>query len=200
VAQLIARRLDAAPSVVEKASLDNLTKVRGAMATLSAQLVGPARGETLREIVASGCIEPERLSIQLDRAAVAQSLAIEPAEIKADALSIAGAFRLRRRGVEAKLVLDERLACHDPRLLKSLAQGWLWFQEIKAGTSMQAIARREGFSQRRVAHLLDLAFLAPDIVQSVIAGQQSPTLTADRLIRSRHRLLWDQQRAEFAQL
>jgi site-specific DNA recombinase len=60
---------------------------------------------------------------------------------------------------------------------------------------MQAIADREGVTQRRVAHLVDLAFLAPDIVRSIVEGRQPPTLTADRLIKSRHRILWSDQRA-----
>ena len=47
----------------------------------------------------------------------------------------------------------------DGTLLKNVAHGWAWFEEIKAGMTMQAIAHREGMSQRRVAHLVDLAFL-----------------------------------------
>jgi len=57
------------------------------------------------------------------------------------------------------------------------------------------IANREGITQRRVAHLVDLAFLAPDIVQAIVDGRQSPTLTTDSLIKSRHRTLWADQRA-----
>ena len=60
---------------------------------------------------------------------------------------------------------------------------------------MQAVALREGFPQRRVAHFVDLAFLAPDIVQAVVDGCQPATLTADGLIRSRHRPFWADQRA-----
>jgi hypothetical protein len=42
---------------------------------------------------------------------------------------------------------------------------------------------------------LDLAFLAPDIGRSIVEGRQPPTFTADRLIKSRHRMLWPDQRA-----
>jgi site-specific DNA recombinase len=102
---------------------------------------------------------------------------------------------LRRRGVEAKLVLANTPAALDRTLLKSVALSWVWFEEIKAGATMQAIADREGVTQRRVAHLVDLAFLAPDIVRSIVEGRQTPMLTADRLIKSRHRMLWSDQRA-----
>ncbi len=82
----------------------------------------------------------------------------------------------------------------DGTLLKNVAQGWAWFEEIKAGMTMQAIADRERVTQRRVAHLVDLAFLAPDIIQAIVDGRQPVTLTADSLIKSRHRMVWADQR------
>ncbi len=97
-----------------------------------------------------------------------------------------------------RLVLGETSSGVDRTLLKNVAQGWTWFEEIKAGTTMQAIADREGVTQRRVAHLVDLAFLAPDIVQAIVDGRQPATLTADSLIKSRHRIVWADQRAWLA--
>jgi len=107
-----------------------------------------------------------------------------------DALSLVGAFALRRCGVEAKLVRANTPAALDRTLVKTVALGWAWFEEIKAGATMQAVADREGVMQRRVAHLVDLAFLAPEIVRSIVEGRQPPTLTADRLIKSQDRVLW----------
>ena len=126
---------------------------------------------------------------------LAARLGVPPAQINRDALSLVGEFTLRRRGVEAKLVLADAPAALDRTLLKAVALGWVWFEEIKAGATTQAIANREGVSQRRVAHLVDLAFLAPDIVRAIVEGRQPPTLTADHLIKSRHRVLWSDQRA-----
>jgi hypothetical protein len=53
-------------------------------------------------------------------------------------------------------------------------------------------------TQRRIAHLVDLAFLAPDIVQAIVDGRQMATLTADSLIKSRHRIAWADQRVWIA--
>jgi hypothetical protein len=127
--------------------------------------------------------------------ALAERLAVSVAQICRDALSLVGEFTLRRRGVEAKLVLASTPSALDRTLLKTVALGWAWFEEIKAGATMQAIANRAGVTQRRVANLVNLAFLAPDIVRSIVEGRQPPTLTADRLIKSRHRMLWSDQRA-----
>lgn len=121
-----------------------------------------------------------------------------PAHINPEALTLVGDFTLRRRGVEARLVLGDTSSGVDGTLLKNLAQGWAWFEEIKAGMTMQAIADRESVTQRRVAHLVDLAFLAPDIVQTIVDGRQPETLTADGLIKSRHRAAWTDQRAWLA--
>lgn len=172
-----------------------LTKLPSAAKSVCAALSGPHRGPTLRAIVASARIEPGQLSVTLCPKALAARLGVSPAQIGRDALSPVGAFALRRRGVEAKLVLANTPSALDHTLLKTVALGWVWFEEIKAGASMQAIADREGVTQRRVAHLIDLAFLAPDIIRSIVEGRQPPTLTADRLIKSRHRRLWSDRRA-----
>jgi site-specific DNA recombinase len=127
--------------------------------------------------------------------ALAERLGVPLAQISLSALSFVGEFTLRRRGIEAKLVLANTPAALDRTLLKTVALGWIWFEEIKAGATMQAIADREGVTQRRVAHLVNLAFLAPDVVRSIVEGHQPPTLTADRLIKSRHRMFWSDQRA-----
>ena len=48
---------------------------------------------------------------------------------------------------------------------------------------LQNLIRGEGGTQRRVAHVLDLAFLAPNIVRSIVEGRQPQTLTADSRAR-----------------
>ena len=116
-----------------------------------------------------------RLSIMLSPEAIAESLGVALGQVKREALQIQGRFTLRRRGVEAKLVMGNEADSIDCTLLKTIARGWLWFEEIKAGTTMRAIAKREGITQRRVAHLVDLAFLAPDIVTAIVEGRQPPT-------------------------
>ena len=139
--------------------------------------------------------EPGLLSVTLRPEAIAERLGVPVAQISRSALSLGGEFALRRRGIEAKLVLANTPSALDRTLAKTVAQGWVWFEEIKAGATMHAIANREGVTPRRVAHLVNLAFLAPDIVRSIVEGRQPPTLTADRLIKSRHRMLWSDQRA-----
>jgi len=176
-------------------TLQNLpSKLQG----LVVKMTGHHQGAGLRALVDTGRIEPGRLSVILDSTALAEELGVQPAHISHDALTLAGEFTLRRRGVEARLVLGDTASAVDGTLIKNVAQGWRWLEEIKAGMPMRAIADREGVTQRRVAHLVDLAFLAPDIVQAIVDGRQPAALTADSLIKSRHRIMWTDQRAWLA--
>jgi site-specific DNA recombinase len=198
VASLIINALEtpsAAQDLIDGASPEMLTNLPSAAKSLCSALSGPDRGPTLKAIVASGRIEPGLLSVTLCPIAMADRLGVPLAQISRSALSLVGEFTLRRRGIEAKLVLANTPSTLDRTLVNTVALGWVWFEEIKAGATMQAIADREGVTQRRVAHLVNLAFLAPDIVRSIAEGRQPPTLTADRLIKSRHRRLWSDQRA-----
>ncbi len=198
VAKLIVDALDsstAAQGLITGAAPEALRKLPSAVKSLATVLGGPDRSPTLKALVDSGRIEPGRLSVTLAPAAIAERLGVPTGQINPDALSLDGAFTLRRRGVEAKLVLGDTTPGVDWTLLKAFAVGWTWFEEIKAGATMQAIANREGISQRRVAALVDLAFLAPDIVQATVDGRQSPILSAETLIKSKHRMFWPDQRA-----
>jgi site-specific DNA recombinase len=184
-----------AQGLIDRATPEMLTKLPSAARSLCAALSGPDLGPTLRAIIETARIEPGRLSVTLCPTAMAQWLGVPLEHISRSALTLVGDFTLRRRGVEAKLALANTPSALDRTLVKTVARGRAWFEEIKAGATMQAIADRERITQRRVAHLVDLAFLAPDIVRSIVEGRQPPTLTIDRLIKSRHRMLWSDQRA-----
>jgi site-specific DNA recombinase len=140
-----------------------------------------------------------RLTLKL-RLPTAES---EDGQSRADAL-ITRFFPLqvRRRGVELRLVLSDARApapSVDLVLLKTLARGRRWFEELAAGraASIPEIARREGVSVRYVGRLIRLAFLAPEIVEAIAAGRQPAGLTAELLTR-RTRLCadWEGQQRE----
>lgn len=58
------------------------------------------------------------------------------------------------------------------RLLEAIAKARQWVDEIVSGkvTGTDAIARREGLSERSVRMTVNLAFLAPQIIGAAIAG------------------------------
>jgi site-specific DNA recombinase len=110
-------------------------------------------------------------------------------------------MRMRRRGVEVKLVIGgdhEPSRRSDPALLKLIARAHCWFDDLVAGraASMVAIGTREEIGKRHVSEIVRLAFLAPNIVEQIVIGVQSPELTATALLQKSGKLPfdWEKQR------
>jgi hypothetical protein len=93
-------------------------------------------------------------------------------------------MQIRRRGVELRLVVNggARASCKtDQSLLRAVARAHCWFDDLVSGRSMSEIARRDGVGKQYVSRLIRLAFLAPEVVERVVAGRQPPELTAQAL-------------------
>jgi len=107
--------------------------------------------------------------------------------------------RLRRRGFEMRLVIQGNRApasLADFTLIKAIARRRQWADDLIAGRveSAAAIAKREGVLPNYVRRLTRLAFLAPRIVEAIVAGHQPPELTAKALTeRVELPLLWSEQ-------
>ena len=87
-------------------------------------------------------------------------------------------------------------ALADLALIKVIAKGRQWADDLLAGrvASVAAIARREGVLPNYVRRLTRLAFLAPRIVEAIVAGHQPPQLTAKALTeRIELPILWSEQ-------
>jgi len=126
-----------------------------------------------------------RVSIKLPLAGGEKSRAHVPVQV---AIARWFPMLLKRRGVELRLIVGDRnrsAAIVDLSLLKAVARAHRWFDELSTGTarSLAAIAAREGLNVRYVGRLIRLAFLAPDIVESIVEGWQPTTLTAEALTR-----------------
>jgi site-specific DNA recombinase len=100
---------------------------------------------------------------------------------------IEAATTVSRRGTEMRLVLrdgpDKSSRLLDPALLKAIARGHVWFEELVSGRmkSITEIAMREAMTDRYVSQLISLAFLPPAIAEAVVEGRQPPSMTARRL-------------------
>jgi site-specific DNA recombinase len=72
----------------------------------------------------------------------------------------------------------------DPTLLKEIIRAHRCFDALLAGkASIAELAAREGVDDRYVSSVLPLAFLAPEIVDTIINGTQPADLTATKLVR-----------------
>jgi hypothetical protein len=68
-------------------------------------------------------------------------------------------------------------------LIRSIAQGRRWVDEIVAGTAdLNAIANREERSRRQVEQMVSLAFLDPHLVKAIVEGRLPRGTNLRRLI------------------
>ena len=167
---------------------------------LAARLGGPTgqRAIVVRELVEKVIVDDDVLTIRVHAGAVWGG-AIPTSGDASVELKAAVAFR--RRGVETKLVLSERAEPYpspkcDPALIKAIARGRLWFEELATGRarSLQELATREGITRRYIRRLVNLAFLSPQLVEAILQGRHPVALTATRLTELDLPLDWSEQR------
>lgn len=139
-------------------------------------------------------IAPGHLTIVLDATAVAKHLALPIERLLPDALTINQPFQLRRRGVETKIILDNALPEVDQVLIRNIIKAMEWFEAIKSGETFTQIATRAGTSKRRVQDVIDLAFLAPDIIEKAVNGTLPLHFTSNYLIKTGIPVDWNMQR------
>jgi site-specific DNA recombinase len=108
--------------------------------------------------------------------------------------------RLKRCGGETKLIVPPGATVTtpprpNPTLLKALARAHSWAARLLSGqaSSIRAIAQEERLTERYVARIIALAFLAPDITEAILEGSQPHDLTLAQLCQ-RLPLAWPEQR------
>jgi hypothetical protein len=76
-----------------------------------------------------------------------------------------------------------------------MTQAYVWHKKLINGEvrSIRQLANIYGYSERPVAKTLRLAFLAPDIMESILDGSQPEALTV-RDLQERLPLDWQGQR------
>lgn len=92
-------------------------------------------------------------------------------------------IELVRRSSTNILSIDDKASAHPRRVdrtrVRSIVMAKRWVAMLDSGevASIDALARQEHFCQRNTARVLPLAYLAPDLVEMILAGCQPITLT-----------------------
>jgi DNA invertase Pin-like site-specific DNA recombinase len=145
-------------------------------------------------------VRPGKIQISIAAKAIAEHLTVDVTRISDEHLSFQSDFRHRKRGVETKLILADVTGPRDDTLFKNIALAHRYFDMIRSGKTYTEIAEAEGASKRRVQHLVELAFLAPDIVRDVWEGGQPVGLTSHWLKSHAFSPVWTAQRDLFRAL
>ena len=156
-------------------------------------------GHGLRPLLARVTLGRRDLVLTLDRSVLAAGLATGNAASD-EPLTISVEAHALRCGRQVRLIVGEVPSedrTPDARLVGLLADAQRWFGDLRSGrrTSIAQIARCEGRNSAEISRSLSLAFLAPDIVQTILTGRQPATLTVERLRACRPLPRdWDEQR------
>ena len=162
--------------------------------------------QTLQSLIHRVTLHREKIRLEIKRSGLASLLAGVDATGNT---AIDGVIvytlpvQLRRRGVESKLVLETShrgMESPDDTLIAFISRVHIWSEQLVKGTarSIGEIAAQDGIHPSDVGRHLQLAFLAPDIIEAILVGRQPLELTAQRLRRvGALPLDWTQQRVLF---
>jgi len=183
---------------------EQMRKMLGRAARVAAALSGSPRERAtlVRELVEKVIVDEKMLTIKLRRGLfLGGDIRSSVSEDGGDnAVELTAAVAFKRRGAETKLVLpglaQQNHSSHcDPALIKAIARGRAWFEEIATGRarSLQELAKRDGITRRYIRRLIGLAFLSPQLVEAILQGRQPVELTVTRLIELDLPLDWTEQ-------
>lgn len=126
----------------------------------------------------------------------------ETTESGAESETVEIPFQLERRGGSVHVLLADGATATSPApdasLIKAVVRGHDWARRLLNGEakSLVDLAREAGVTTRYVSRLVRYAFLAPDITEAILSGNQPVRLTVGSLQDS-FPLEWSEQRRMF---
>jgi site-specific DNA recombinase len=183
---------------------DQIRKLLSRAARMAAALGGlpRERAKLVRDLVEKVIVDEKTIIIKLRRTAllggeVRSSTSGDGCD---DAIGLTAMVAFARRGAVTKLVLpglaqQKHSSTCDPALIKAIARGRAWFDELASGhaRSLQELAKHNGISRRYIRRLVGLTFLSPELVEAIMQGRQPIALTATRLTELDLPLDWTEQ-------
>ena len=177
----------------QKIEPDRITTVLEQAFEWAAKLRSGSQAETLATLIDRVDLSASSLKI---------SLVLPLSKNPSDLLKLEHviAVQMKKRGLELRLVIGNESrsgAKVDAVLMKTIARAHLWFDQLASGEvkSLLELATREGVHYRFVGKVIRLAFLAPEIVESMAKGKQPSELTTEVLTkRLQLPFDWDDQR------
>jgi site-specific DNA recombinase len=146
----------------------------------------------LRSIVTRIIVRHQKIELQLSKHTVLKTfLTPQGSEEIAGSLTasenlitLEADAQLRRCGGEVRLLLadaEQNRPRPVPSLVRAVARAHDWMDRILRGEipNQRALAKQTDFDERYISRILPLAFLAPDLTESILEERQSPLLSLD---------------------
>jgi hypothetical protein len=186
------------PNLVEDLKANEVARLRNKLGSLARMFIDQKAVRRWSNLIERIDIAPGHLTVALDATAIVEHLALPIERLSLDALTISMPFQLRRRGVETKIILGSAPPEIDQTLIRNIVKAMEWYDAVKSGKSFAQIASQSGVTTDRVRSVIDLAFLAPDIIEQTVSGKLPLHITSDYLIRTGVPSDWDAQREMLA--
>ena len=147
----------------------------------------------LRQLLQKVTVSADALSLELDLRTIWGVEALQTLDVPA---------QLQRSGLAMRLVIpgqQESAGKRDPKLVRLVARSHELAMRFISGKvkTIQEIAQAEEVTASYVTRLIQIGFLAPELIQSICEGRQPITMTANKLLTTGALpLSWEDQRRE----
>lgn len=201
VIEAVAQAIDDPLALLAKAGVplesDRLRRVLAQASELSSAVRSRQR-DPISRFIAKVIVDVRALSIELSLGALCDAFGIRLEATTGEPVLLTVPVRLTRTGRALRLVQnDGRTATADkpdPRLVELLRKGRGWWLQLQSGTiDIATIAREEQVNASWVSRLVRLNFLAPALVEAILAGTQPVNLTAASLRTADLPIDWNDQ-------
>ncbi len=142
----------------------------------------------LKGFVSRIVIRPDQLEFVLEPAGIAKLLRLAPTAELPESVIHSIPVRLTRTGHAVRLIQEGGAAAFrvaDPTLIRLLLKARRWWSELAEGTiNIPALSQREGISPTYITRVVHLAFLAPDVVEAILAGTVRADIDGRALVKT----------------
>ena len=155
-----------------------------------------------RQVISRVSLSPDRIELAIGAAQLARALGstVRTEDSTAATINLVIAAELRRAGQGKRLVIGEQCdGAINSSLVHVLQEAFSAREALLAPSSesLNAITSRITKSKGRLTALMRVSYLAPDLIEDILAGRQPPELSPKRLLRGSQRLPldWKKQRS-----
>ena len=159
--------------------------------------------EHVSKLVQRITVHPERLEITVATVRLAGLLGLEPDPSTPATIDLESRLRLTRSGLAVRLVQTDGTTATasppDPALIRLIIKAREWRAGLESGQlTNAALARQEKVSPSYITRVTRLAYLAPAVVEAILAGRTRSGLDARTLLApAAIPQSWEEQVAKF---
>jgi len=193
------RVLEAVGGAVDAAGAERVIAAAGTLHGALGDDEAGTRGSRIRPLLSRVVIGEGTVHVAVDPRALREALALPEIALADEAYEIVIPARVTMRGPRLKLVVGSGVdtgRAPDQVVVRVIARAHDWWSRLQSGEvgSLRELAESAGVTRPYVSQVLRLAFLAPEIVEAILRGEQPVELTAKGLLGRDIPLDWSEQR------